>query len=128
MSKEAEMKHTRSGEGKICILCRLIFTNDVLLHFWRRSYFPKLKVLIFKLFSFYVIIFFLKIFKTSKHFELFRILLEHRKIIFRELQIFSWSLFLILYVSLKNLKTTCAKNWRLWVWEMKTFDQCTYIW
>ena len=33
--------------------------------------------------------FWLKDFKTSKHFEIFRILLEHMNIIFRELQVFS---------------------------------------
>ena len=62
------MKHTRSGEGKICILYRLIFSNNVLSHFWRKSYFPKFKVLTFKFFAFFVIIFGYKIFKTSKHF------------------------------------------------------------
>ena len=50
------MKDTRSGEGKICILYRLIFSNNVLSHFWRKNYFPKFKVLTFKFFAFLAII------------------------------------------------------------------------
>ena len=50
VGKGAEMRDTRSGEEKnIYLLCRLIFTNEVLSHFCRKSYFPNFTFLTLKI-------------------------------------------------------------------------------